>query len=227
MTNESEKNMGPHERHYLRKAGNPLFDDNTTASAPALSTAKNKDHEMLVAYHHELQAVLQETVNLKPNEESDVILGLKERLDRLYETAAAVSDNRPQHQAAIVQLLEVIMAAVRKGAGNDAQAINELEQEAVARQAHFQLLESALVADLLNPDSPIQEKELVPTLLSSEQPDILLALQIFDESQLLLILHEAEQLLEKLSLPDRVAQKAEKNLEIIRNQLSGAFGIRA
>jgi len=220
---ESVDHIGPHERHYRRKSHNPLFRDSTPVTESPLAAARNKDHAMLVAYHQEFETVLQHTVSLKSNEESDVILGLKERLDRLYEMAAAISDNPGQHQTAIAQLLDVIMAAVRNGAGDDLQALKELEQETLARQAHFQLLQSPLVADLLNPESPIQQNELVATLLSSATDDLSLALQIFDEPQLMLILHEAEQLMETTSGSHPLIQQAKQNLMSIRNYISSSF----
>jgi hypothetical protein len=90
------------------------------------------------------------------------------------------------------------MAAVRRGAGNDFQAHQELDQEDTAREAHFTLLESKLVADLLQPNSPIHTDELIPTLLSASKEELQLALQILDEMQLLMILSEGAKLLEQL-----------------------------
>jgi hypothetical protein len=78
------------------------------------------------------------------------------------------------------------------------QAHSELDQEEMAREAHFALLDAPLVADLLNPASPIHPDELVPTLLSADKDELQLALQMFDEVQLLAILSQGAALLEQL-----------------------------
>jgi hypothetical protein len=84
------------------------------------------------------------------------------------------------------------MQSVWKGAGNDTLAHQELEQEEIARQAHFELLESPLVADLLDPESPIAQDELLPSLLSAEQADFEAAITLFDSAQLEALLNQAE-----------------------------------
>ena len=52
----------------------------------------------------------------------------------------------------------------------------ELEQERQARSAHYQLLEYPLVADLLDPQSPIAADDLTATLLSSSADELRAAL---------------------------------------------------
>jgi hypothetical protein len=90
------------------------------------------------------------------------------------------------------------MTSVRKGASDDAQALKELEQEDNAREANFHFLASKLAADILDPDSPITDTDLVPTLLSAEKEDLALASQLFDKEQLSYILSEGEALLNLL-----------------------------
>ena len=209
---------GPHERHLLRKHNNPLFGDKQiTLTDDLLKKARQKDRNFSLQYQREFHDLLEKTAALKPNEESDVILGLKERLDRLYEMSAAIADESDELRPMIKKLLQVIMAAVRKGAGNDFQAQNELDQEELAREAHFKLLESPLVADLLNPESPIESDELTATLLSAEKNDLLLAIQIFDEAQLLLVLNEAEKILAQQNLPEQFRAQTEESQRLIRD----------
>jgi hypothetical protein len=117
---------------------------------------------------------------------------LKERLDQAYETACRLADDQTPNKEAIKKLVEVIMQSVWKGAGNDTLAHQELEQEEIARQAHFELLESPLVADLLDPESPIAQDELLPSLLSAEQADFEAAITLFDSAQLEALLNQAE-----------------------------------
>lgn len=215
------KTPGPHERHLRRKVNNLLFGDRQTAlTDDLLKKAQQKDRNFILEYQKEFHDVLEKTVALKPNEESDIILKLKERLEKLYEMSAAINDKQDELRPAIAKLLQIIMAAVRKGAGNDVQAQDELNQEDMAREAHFKLLESSLAADLLNPQSPIDTEELAPTLLSVGKSDLSLVIQIFDEAQLLLLASDAEKLIEKLKPPKENKSRAEENLAIIKNHIT-------
>jgi hypothetical protein len=188
---------GRHERHFRRKLDNDLF------GAPIrdpqdddLLEAQRRDHEELLAFIGELRETVQQAVELKPNEESQVILDLKERLDRLYESSAGLCDDHSGNQTAIRQLIAVIMKTVW-AAANDIQAEQELEQETAARAAHFELLREPLVADLLHPHSAIGEGELVPTLLSESESAVAAVLALFDADQLALLVSEARQLLKR------------------------------
>lgn len=176
---------GRHERHYRRRIANPLFADApATADAATLLEMQRLDHEELVAFVAELRGTVQQAVDLQPNEGSEVVLALKEQLDRLYEASAGLAEDHTGNQAAIRQLLEVIMRNVERGAVGDPQAISELEQERIARETHFQLLQSPLVADLLHPHGTIPPGDLAATLLSAARDDLEAALQLFDQAQL-------------------------------------------
>lgn len=176
---------GRHERHYRRKLANPLFD-----GAPAvvddevLLDAQRQDHDELLAFLETLRATVQRAVELRPNEGSEVILEIKGNLDRLYEASAGLAEDHGGNQAAIRELLEVVMRNIERGAAGDAKAIDELAQERIARDAHFALLRSPLVADLLHPQSCIAADELAPSLLSADEHDLADALQLFDRDQL-------------------------------------------
>jgi hypothetical protein len=197
---------GRHERHYRRRIGNPLF-----AQAPAekdndtLLEKQRLDHEELLAFLDQLRGAVQRAVDLKPNEESDVILALKEDLDRLYETSAGLAEDHAENQAAIRQLLDVIMRNVERGAGGDPQAIEELQQERAARETHFALLETPLVADLLHPQSCIEAGDLAPTLLSAGPEELDAALQLFDAGQLAQLYADAERCLADCVAPPQTA----------------------
>ncbi|MES9812695.1 MAG: hypothetical protein ACH255_06005 [Candidatus Thiodiazotropha sp.] len=184
---------GRHERHLLRKHDNPLFPEAARQLTQAqLREAQRRDHEELVAYIGDLRGLVGEAVALGPHEQSDLILGLKERLDQAYETACRLADDQTPNKEAIKKLVEVIMRSVWKGSGNDTLAHQELEQEEIARRAHYELLESPLVADLLDPESPIAQDELLPALLSADQTEFEAAVTLFDPVQLDALLTQAE-----------------------------------
>jgi hypothetical protein len=214
------ENPGSHERHLLRRVNNPLFGHHQpVADNDAMMDAQQKDHDILLAFHKEFQQVLQDTVNLKPNVESDVVLTLKDQLDKLYEQASRIADDQTETREAIKKLLTIIMATIRNGAANDPQAQQELDQEETARQTHFALLQSKLVADLLDPDSVIQEQHLVPTLLSTDKDELASTLQIFDASQLELITQQGNQLLTEMAAKKIDASKAAENLVFIEGYI--------
>lgn len=190
---------GRHERHLQRMQDNPLFHEQERDITPQqLNEAQRLDHEELEAYIHELRQLVGEAVALGPHEQSDVILDLKARLDQAYETACRLADDQTPNKEAIRRLVAVIMRAVWKGAGSDSQAQQELEQEAAARNAHYDLLEQPLVADLLDPRSLIKEHALLPVLLSAEPQEFEAAISLFDSNQLASLRKQGEALLEKL-----------------------------
>jgi hypothetical protein len=176
---------GRHERHYRRRLGNALF---PRALGPVtdqeLLEVQRLDHEELLAFLGELRGVVQRAVDLKPNEETQVVLDLKADLERLYETSAALADEQHGNRSAIRQLIAVIMRTIWAGAAGDPLAEAELDQEEAARTAHFELLQQPLVAELLHPASLIAADELLPTLLSESTAAVAAACQLFDAEQL-------------------------------------------
>ncbi len=193
---------GRHERHYRRKLGNPLFPGGPLRlDEDVLLETQRIDHEELLAFLGELRQTVRRAIELEPNVGSEVILELKAQLDRLYETSAGLADDHGSNQEAIRQLLEVIMRNVERGAAGDPRAMDELAQERVARVAHFELLATPLVADLLHPQSTIQAEDLAPSLLSESEPGLAAALQLFDMEQLSQLYADAEDCLAGCSAP--------------------------
>lgn len=187
---------GRHERHFRRKLDNELFPEPIrNPEDDDLLEVQRQDHEELIGFLTALRETVQQAVELKANEESQVILDLKERLDKLYEQSAGLADEQSGNQEALRQLIAVIMKTLW-AAATDPQAESELQQETSARAAHFELLREPLVADLLHPESPIGEGELVPTLLSESESAVAAALNLFDEDQLALLVGEAHALLD-------------------------------
>ena len=220
MIFQKSENPSSHERHLLRRSNNPLFQtEQTIVDDDSLMAAQEKDHNEIVQFHEDFRKVINDTVNLKPNVESDVVLELKDRLERLYEQAFRIGDDLTEMKAALKQLLAVIMASVRAGAGNDAQAHQELDQEEAARKTHFELLKSSIVADLLNPDSVIKELHLLPTLLSSSKDELSQIVQIFDEQQLKNIVIEGEKLLKVMLEENHNTPEAIENLVFIQGYI--------
>lgn len=209
---------GRHERHYRRRLDNPLFSDGPYRVDEALLLeAQRLDHEELLAFLTELRGTVQGAVELQPNVGSEVVLELKERLDRLYEQSAGLADEQGANQQVVRQLLEVIMRNVERGAAGDPRAMDELAQERIARAAHFELLATPLVADLLHPQSTINAAELAPSLLSETEESLAAALQLFDFEQLSQLAADAR---DCLAACDRAPQEAAARLRQIETRLA-------
>jgi len=213
---------GRWERHLLCKRDNPLFPaDERSLTDDLLQEAQRLDHEELSTFITDFRKLVYEAVNLEPNVGSEVVLEMKERLDKAYEQAAGLADDQSETKEAIIKLVEIIMTAVRKGAGNDQTALLELEQEEQARQTHFELLQFPLVADLLDPESPIGEAHLLPTLLSASSQDLEAAISLFNKDQLALLCRQGEELTRLLDeVPDGAIERLvemEKGLETSLN----------
>ncbi len=207
---------GPYERHLLRKVDNPLFPEQITLDDDSLLHAQRKDYERQKAFEAGFQKLLDEVSALQGSVDSEVILKLKDSLDQTYELVSTLGGDQGKAKQAIQRLLDFIMAAVRRGAGADMQAQQELNQEEAARAAHFQLLGSTVVADILNPEHVIPVDDLVPTLLSISKDELQLTLQLFDEMQLLALLNEAAGLLDRLQGQGVAIVQAEENLAFMQ-----------
>jgi hypothetical protein len=92
--------------------------------------------------------------------------------------------------------------------------LSELAQERAARETHFALLRSPLVADLLHPDTAIVAEDLAPTLLTASREDLEATLPLFDAAQLQALAADAEQCLARLA--DRAPSEAADRLARIR-----------
>ncbi len=187
---------GRHERHLRRRIDNALFDEPVAEDVrDELLEAQRRDQEERVAFQSELQAAVQEAVDLDPNVDSDTILDLKQRLERLYETASGLAGDQQANKGALRRLVDVITGTIRNAAAGDATAAQELDQEEAARQVHYGLLEHPIVADLLHPDTVIRSHELLPTLLSENAEALDAALSVFDAVQVAELSTDARRLL--------------------------------
>jgi hypothetical protein len=210
---------GRHERH-LRRRLDPLFPRPVLPPVDeALLEAQRLDHEELIAFVQDLREAVAGAVRLQGNEASEVVLGLKERLEQLYERAATVAEDQSTNRAAIRKLVEVIMRSVRHAAGSDPLAQAELDQEEQARVLHFAQLERPLVADLLAPDSLVEPDELAPTLLCEPEAGLAAALVLFDAGQLAQLCIDGRALLESGD-PDRARPDAWGALARMEAQLA-------
>ena len=214
------ENPGAHERHLIRRHDNVLYGDRASeVSSDSLQQNQKIDHDILQQFMHDFREVVSKAVDLKPNEDSEVILAVKDQLDKLYASSVSIADDQSRVQESIKKLLNVVMQSVRKGAAQDPKALQELEQEDAAREANYAFLESTLVADILDPESPIENDDLLPTLLCAEKDDLALATQLFDLEQISFLLEQGKILLDKLDSEAEDITKAAENYVFMEGYL--------
>lgn len=206
---------GAHERHFLRRQDNPLF---STASRQVdsadLAVARQRDASELEVFVERFHELLEAAAALKPTEESDILLELKARLDHAYTMLASLGGDNEPFKAALRRLTNIVIGAIRNAAGNDAQALNELDQEQAAREQHYRLMEFSLTADLMRAESPITPAELVATLLSVPREELEAALWLFGPEELRPLCAEAATLLATVA-----TERGQENLALMQLHL--------
>lgn len=202
---------GMRERHLRRKYQNPLFGD-VTITVADIEQAQREDEEEVNQFVNHFRDLVQQSVELDPNADADVVLKLKEMLDKSYEQCAGLVGDQEELKGMIKRLLQSIMQAMWKGVGQDAQAHSKLQNEEQARQAHFALLEYPLVGDLIRPDSLIDETELVAVLLSESADNVRMAMQLFSPEQQAQLCQQAVELIERMAQHGSVPETARQRL---------------
>jgi hypothetical protein len=221
-TQKSTAYVGMYERHMLRRDGNPLFCVPVADySASEVLQARQRDSEELHQFHQQMREVIQQAIELPANVESEVILELRGRLDQLYARCSGFGSNCREHKENIRKLIDLVMKAVWQAAADDPQARMELEQEEMARQQHYRLLEYPLVADLLRPDTPIESDELIPSLLLAAHDELEAVMWMFEPEQLRQICDEAQSLLQQRQAEGFALGEAWDRLQFMRDHLDG------
>lgn len=202
------------ERHLQRKVENPhLF---SLASAPQqadLEAARRQDQQERLRFQAGFKQLLEDMVALQGAVDADVVLQLKERIDRL--TLHSRGDAGLMSEAgALLKLHTVVMTAVIRASAGDPLAREEIDQEQAAHAMHLRLLEHPLTAHLLRADSPIAGDELVPTLLCEPPSALRVVLGMFDAAQLIALCADARRLIDTLE-PGAEVSRAEEGLALM------------
>lgn len=210
---------GCHERHLRRRYHNPLFPPAVrNVTQHDVEQARRQDIQERSAFDTAFASLLKEAAALPPHVDTEVVLDLKQRLDPLLDQCAGLGGDTGRERRALLRLYDVFHRTLAAAAGNDPVAVQELAQEAEARTAHSELLTYPIVADLLRPDSPIGRDELVPALLSSPEPELRAALNLFDPEQRDAIDARARNLLAQLDAGDKGSPELTARLAILRSR---------
>ena len=213
------KMPGRHERLLRRQFDNPLFGE-TNVEPFDIQEARREDSEEVEAFINGFRDLVKQVTELKPSAEVDGVLKLKESLDKAYEASAGLAGDQAEIREMIKRLLSMMMQSMWKAVGNDAMGISKLEMEEQARQAHFALLEHPFIADLLSPDSVINEALMVPCLLSEQAETVVLAVQLFDPEQQQLVYRRGVELLKSLDENNERVVYARQRLEDIASVMT-------
>ncbi|MEJ2142678.1 MAG: hypothetical protein P8Y24_10075 [Gammaproteobacteria bacterium] len=212
---------GPRERHLRRKANNPLFPESVRhVTQEDIEKARQQDNVELINFMNEFQVLVQEAIDLKPETDSEVILSLKERLDKSYAQCCALPGDQAQIKQAVKKLIDAVMTAIHSGAGTDPKALKELQEEQQAREIHFALHDHPLVADLMLDDSPVMQDELVASLLNETEEGLTAALNLFEEEALSALYQQAKSLLQSIGNSETTLEQAWQNLHMMENFLT-------
>jgi len=210
------KMPGRRERLLKRQFNNPLFGEMNIEPFD-IQDARREDSVDVEVFIDEFRNLVQQVTELKPNADVELVLKLKESLDKTYEMSAGLAGDQADIREMIKRLLSMMMQSMWKAVANDATGISKLEMEEQARQAHFTLLEHPFIADLLAPDSIIDEALMVPCLLSEAADTVILAVQLFDPQQQLLVYQQGVELLKGLDETNERVQSAQQRLQDIAN----------
>ena len=210
---------GRRERDLRRRHGNPLFGWPPPEVAPeTLLAAQKADHEEMLGFGEGLRALVQRAVDLPPDAGSDTVLELKEDLEQAYEQTHGLPEDHRREREALRRLVDLIMKALGRTAGADPVAQQELGDESAARAIHYRLLEQPLVADILHPDSPIDQDALAPSVLSATPDEVTAVLEILGPEEIDDLVSRCESVLVGLTtqVPSPALDQAHRNLALLR-----------
>ena len=220
MSLQFSRQPGCWERHLQRQYNNPLFIEiSPIITQHQVEIAQQKDENFRHDFIKHFHQLLEDFTQLKPQEESEQIFELQGRVDKLYSECAANGSYFQQEKQGLKKLSGLIYQAILNSGQHEAKVLEELEQAEMARQVHFELLENSVIAHLLQDDSPIAQNELVPTLLSEDEPSLRAAMSLFDMEQQKTLYGIAKVLLERLQSQNLIQEDVWQRLAIMGQPL--------
>lgn len=214
---------GAYERHLQRKFNNSLFPTEQQNLLQAeVDQARQRDQQDLAAFIEAFQETVTQAAELSGSVDSEVVLDLKQKLERLYITSTGLAGDLTTYQDALLKLIRVCMEMIRKGAADDLVALRKLDEEEQARTVYFAMLESPLVAELMRGDEIIQVDELVPTVLSLDIKALTTVLALFEPEYLQELISQTREFVAGLPVDVQVQAQVEHKLALMEKVLEGA-----
>jgi hypothetical protein len=214
---------GAYERHLQRKYRNPLFPPSQQNFLEAeIEQARQRDQQDLQAFMEAFQETVKQAAALNGSVDSEVVLDLKEKLERLYVSSSSLAGDLSTYQDALLKLIRVCMQTIRRGASDDLVALRKLDEEEQARTVYFAMLESALVPELMRGDEIIQVDELVPTVLSLTTNQLTTVLELFEPEYLQQLVVQSREFVRSLPAEVRDQTDVTEKLSIMEKVLTDA-----
>ena len=199
MTLKFSKQAGPRERQLQRKLNNPLFGISaTTITQQNILTAQQQDQFAMQIFMEQFKELVQQTVKLDKNVESDVILLLKAQLEQQYAVCTGLPGQPVAIQDAIKKLIAAISSTLRATSKDDPHALEKLGNDEEHTRLHLHLCDQLIVSDILNPDDIISDNEQIATLLNETEDALQAALALFPPERIGLMVEEGQALLQKI-----------------------------
>ena len=189
---------GPRERQLQRKHNNVLFIASGSVTQEQIQTAQRQDHSAMQAFMERFRAVVQRTVKLDKQVETDDLLKLKAELEQLYTMSTGLAGDQTAILDALKKLISAISKTLHSSSQNDAHFIEKLQEDEQHTTLHLHICKHVIVSDILNPDCIIDNHELLPTLLSEPEDALQATLMLFSPDQQQLMVNQGEHLLEQL-----------------------------
>jgi hypothetical protein len=187
---------GCFERHLLRQKDNPLF-GSPQFDTGQIKVAQQQDYQEAQKFVDQFTSTVEEIANLPDNVESDIILKLKNDIEKLYEESCRFESSFSAQKEALLKLYHLLYDKILASVGDDQTALGQLKNEKIAHDLNIELLKHSLVSDLLRQDSPIQQNQLIACLLNEEIDALEMVANLFDPQQLDELIHQAKLLIKQ------------------------------
>jgi len=212
---------GAYEQHLQRMYKNELFPTAQQNFLQAeIDQARQRDQQDLQAFIEAFQDTVQQAAGLNAQVDSEIVLDLKEQLERLYVTSCSLAGDLGEYQDALLKLIRVCMQTIRLGAADDPIALRKLDEEEQARTVYFAMLETPLVAELMRGDEIIQVDDLLPSVFSLSLDQLRTVLELFEPEYLQALLAQAGEFIETLEPAVRTHTDAQKKFQMIQDMLA-------
>lgn len=221
MTLNFSAHPGPRERQLQRKHNNLLFISSSPVTQEQINTAQREDHSAMQLFMEKFREVVQRTVKLDKQVETDDLLKLKAELEQLYTVSTGLSGEQTAILDAIKKLISAISKTLHSNSKDDAHFIEKLQDDEQHTTLHLHICKHPIVSDILNPDGIIGNNELMPTLLSESEDALQAALMLFSPEQQQLMLEEGESLLKQIEADGHSLPMARQRLAQMAKWLTG------
>lgn len=186
-----------------------------------LQVEQRRDDDELTEFLAQVKSLVSEVGGLSPDSQASLIVDLTARADAYYEQCLGLPGDQRRVKSALIKLITEL-TRLNMRTMHDTQSLVALQDEQVKRLAHFTRLEFPLTGDLCRPQSPVEDGEVAPTLLSEAPEAVSAALNLFDDQRVVSIQEQARSLIERRREEGFDVSGAEESLALIDRRIEEA-----